>query len=141
MATSYTAAQLKPGMSASVAKTITDADILLFAAVSTDTNPVHLDEEYAKQTIFGGRIAHGLLTSGLISAVLANHLPGPGTVYLGQNLKFKGPVRPGDTVKATVTVKEVLVEKNRAVLTTVCTIGDKVIIDGEATVMCPTAAN
>ncbi|MCK9283168.1 MAG: MaoC family dehydratase [Rhodocyclaceae bacterium] len=141
MTNSYTAAQLKPGMSASVAKTITDADILMFAAVSTDMNPMHIDEEYAKQTIFHGRIAHGMLTSGLISAVLANQLPGPGTVYLGQTLKFKGPVHPGDTVKATVTVKEVMVEKNRAVLTTVCTIGDKVIIEGEATVMCPAAAN
>src|SRR5512145_3563453 len=94
--------QLQPGMSASIAKTVTEADIILFAGISTDVNPAHLDEEYAKTTMFGGRIAHGMLSAGFISAVLANHLPGPGTVYLGQTLKFRSPVRPGETVTAKV---------------------------------------
>jgi len=129
--------QLQPGMSASTAKTITDADLVLFAAVSTDVNPAHVDEEYGKTTPFGGRIAHGMLSAGFISAVLANQLPGPGTIYLSQTLKFKAPVRPGDTVKATVTVKEVFAEKNRVALDTVCTVGDTVVIEGECLMMPP----
>ena len=129
--------QLEPGMSASTAKTITDADLVLFAAVSTDVNPAHLDEEYGKTTPFGGRIAHGMLSAGFISAVLANQLPGPGTIYLSQTLRFKAPVRPGDTVKATVTVKEVIAAKNRVALDTVCTVGDTVVIEGECLMMPP----
>ncbi|MBK6973668.1 MAG: MaoC family dehydratase [Candidatus Methylophosphatis roskildensis] len=129
--------QLEPGMSASTAKTITDADLVLFAAVSTDVNPAHLDEEYGKSTPFGGRIAHGMLSAGFISAVLANQLPGPGTIYLSQTLRFKAPVRPGDTVKATVTVKEVIAAKNRVALDTVCTVGDTVVIEGECLMMPP----
>jgi 3-hydroxybutyryl-CoA dehydratase len=129
--------QLHPGMTASIAKTVTEADIILFAGISTDVNPVHLDEEYAKGTIFGGRIAHGMLSAGFISAVLANHLPGPGTIYLSQTLKFKAPVRPGDTVRATVTVKEVNVARNRVTLDTVCTVAGKVVIEGECQMMPP----
>lgn len=129
--------QLQPGMSASTAKTITDADLVLFAAVSTDVNPAHMDEEYGKTTPFGGRIAHGMLSAGFISAVLANQLPGPGTIYLSQTLKFKAPVRPGDTVRATVTVKEVFAEKNRVTLDTVCTVGGTVVIEGECLMMPP----
>ena len=136
----YHIQDLKPGMSASIAKTVTEADIVLFAGISTDVNPAHLDEEYSKTTMFGGRIAHGMLSAGFISAVLANHLPGPGTIYLSQTLKFKAPVRPGDTVKATVTVKEVFVEKNRVTLETVCTVGGKVVIEGEALMMPPVKA-
>ncbi|WP_153132560.1 MaoC family dehydratase [Dechloromonas hortensis] len=132
--------QLQPGMSASIAKTVTEADIILFAGISTDVNPAHLDEEYAKTTMFGGRIAHGMLSAGFISAVLANHLPGPGTIYLSQTLKFKAPVRPGDTVRATVTVKEVNVAKNRVVLDTVCTVAGKVVIEGECQMMPPVRA-
>ena len=132
--------QLHPGMSASIAKTVTEADIILFAGISTDVNPAHLDEEYAKTTMFGGRIAHGMLSAGFISAVLANHLPGPGTIYLSQTLKFKAPVRPGDTVRATVTVKEVNVAKNRVTLDTVCTVGGKVVIEGECLMMPPVRA-
>ncbi len=132
--------QLQPGMSASIAKTVTEADIILFAGISTDVNPAHLDEEYAKGTMFGGRIAHGMLSAGFISAVLANHLPGPGTIYMSQTLKFKAPVRPGDTVKATVTVKEVNVAKNRVTLDTVCTVGGKVVIEGECLMMPPVRA-
>lgn len=132
----YDIEDLKPGMSASFAKTVTDADIVLFAGVSGDVNAVHLNDDFAKTTVFGGRIAHGMLSAGFISAALANKLPGPGTVYLGQTLRFKAPVRPGETVTATVTVKEVVVEKKRAVLETVCTVAGKVVVEGEATVMC-----
>ncbi|MBL8486280.1 MAG: MaoC family dehydratase [Rhodocyclaceae bacterium] len=138
--TGYSVEDLQPGMSASFSKTITEADILLFSGVSGDINPAHLDEEYAKNTLFKGRIAHGMLSAGLISAVLANRLPGPGTIYLGQTLKFKAPVRPGDTVTATVTVKEVNVEKRRVVLDTVCSVAGKPVIEGEATVMPPARA-
>lgn len=134
---SYYIDQLQPGMSASIAKTVTEADIILFAGISTDVNPAHLDEEYSKGTIFGGRIAHGMLSAGFISAVLANKLPGAGTIYLSQTLKFKAPVRPGDTVTAKVTVKEVFLEKNRVTLETVCTVGGKVVIEGECMMMPP----
>ena len=129
--------QLHPGMSASVAKTVTEADIILFSGVSMDTNPAHLDEEYSKNTAFGGRIAHGMLSAAFISAVLANQLPGPGSIYLSQTLKFKGPVRPGDTVKATVTVKDINVARNRVTLDTICLVAGKVVIEGEAVVMPP----
>ncbi len=132
--------QLQPGMSASIAKTVTEADIILFAGISTDVNPAHIDEEYSKGTMFGGRIAHGMLSAGFISAVLANKLPGPGTIYLSQTLKFKAPVRPGDTVTATVTVKEVNVAKNRVTLDTVCTVAGKVVIEGESLMMPPVRA-
>jgi 3-hydroxybutyryl-CoA dehydratase len=132
----YDIEDLTVGMSASFAKTVTEADIVMFAGVSGDVNAVHLNEEYAKTTMFGGRIAHGMLSAGFISAALANKLPGPGTVYLGQTLRFKAPVRAGDTVTATVTVKEVVVDKKRAVLETVCTVAGKPVIEGEATVMC-----
>lgn len=132
----YNIEDLQPGMSASTAKTVTEADIVLFAGITMDTNAVHMNEEFAKTTMFGGRIAHGMLSVGFISAVLGTRLPGPGSIYLGQTLKFKAPVRPGDTVTATVTVKEVFVEKKRVILDTVCTVGGKPVIEGEATLMC-----
>lgn len=131
----YDVEDLSIGMSAEITKTITDADIVLFAGVSTDFNAMHMDEEYARTTPFGGRIAHGMLSASLLSAVLGNQLPGPGVVYMSQSLRFRAPVRIGDTVHARVTVKEVLVEKCRVVLDTVCTVADKVVIDGEAMVM------
>lgn len=131
----YDFEDLKAGMSATFAKTIAEADILSFAAASGDNNAVHINEEFARTTPFKGRIAHGMLTASMISAALAGHLPGPGTVYLGQNLRFKAPVRPGDTVYATVVVKELQPEKSRVVMSTVCTVGGKVVIDGEAVVM------
>lgn len=131
----YDIEDMKVGMSAETTKTITDADIVLFAGVSTDFNAVHMDEEYARTTPFGGRIAHGMLSASLLSAVLGNQLPGPGVVYLSQSLRFRAPVRIGDTVHARVTVKEVVTEKCRVVLDTVCTVLDKVVIDGEAMVM------
>jgi 3-hydroxybutyryl-CoA dehydratase len=131
----YDIEDMKIGMSAETTKTITDADIVLFAGVSTDFNAVHMDEEYARTTPFGSRIAHGMLSASLLSSVLGNQLPGPGVVYLSQSLRFRAPVRIGDTVHARVTVKEVLTEKCRVVLDTVCTVLDKVVIDGEAMVM------
>ncbi len=131
----YDIEDISVGMSAATAKTISEADILLFSAVSTDVNAVHLDEEYGKTTPFGGRIAHGMLSASLISAVLGNRLPGPGVIYMSQSLRFRAPVRPGDTVHATVTVKEVIADKCRVVLDTVCSVGGKVVIDGEAMVM------
>ena len=136
----YDIEDISVGMSAETAKTISEADILLFMAVSTDTNAVHLDEEYGKTTMFGGRIAHGMLSASLLSAVLGTRLPGPGVIYVGQSLRFKAPVRIGDTVHAKVTVKEVIAEKCRVILDTVCTVGGKVVIDGEATVMATSRA-
>jgi 3-hydroxybutyryl-CoA dehydratase len=131
---------LSIGQSASFAKTVTDADILMFTAVSGDTNPVHLDEDYAATTRFEGRIAHGMLSAALISGVLGTQLPGPGTVYMSQTLRFRGPVKPGQTVTATVTVVELNAEKKRATLTTVCTVAGKPVIEGEALVMVPSRA-
>lgn len=128
---------LQIGMSASVSRTISEADILMFAGVSGDTNPVHLDQEFAASTMFGGRIAHGMLSAGLISAVFGTRLPGPGSIYLSQNLKFKAPVKIGDTVVARVSVKELKAEKRRAVFSTVCTVGSTVVLDGEAELLIP----
>jgi 3-hydroxybutyryl-CoA dehydratase len=131
----YDIEDISVGMSAETAKTISEADILLFTAVSTDTNAVHLDEEYGKTTMFGGRIAHGMLSASLLSAVLGTRLPGPGVIYVGQSLRFKAPVRIGDTVHAKVTVKEVITDKvPRDPRYRVHRRG-KVVIDGEATVM------
>ena len=126
---------LSVGMSASISKIVTADDIVKFSEVSTDINPVHLDAAYAASTPFKGIIAHGMLSASFISAVLANKLPGPGTVYLGQSLKFKAPVRPGDEVTATVTIKEIVIEKQRIVFDTVCIVAGKAVIEGEATVM------
>ncbi len=128
------------GMTASTGKTITEADILMFAAVSTDTNPVHLNAEVAATTPFKERIAHGMLSAGLISAVLGTKLPGEGTIYMGQTLSFRRPVKIGDTVTATVEVIALDPVKKRATLKTVCTVAGKVVIEGEALVMPPSRA-
>lgn len=133
----YRFEDLELGMSAAVSRTVSEADILMFAGVSGDTNPVHLDQEFAASTMFGGRIAHGMLSAGLISAVFGTRLPGPGCIYLSQNLKFKAPVKIGDTVVAHVTVKELKAEKRRAVFSTVCTVGASVVLDGEAELLIP----
>jgi 3-hydroxybutyryl-CoA dehydratase len=137
----YDIEDLKPGMTASFTKTVTEDDLTTYAGVIGDYNPLHLSEEYAKSTAFGGRIAHGMLSAGFISAVLGNELPGPGTIYLGQVLKFKAPVRPGDTVTATVTVREVSVDKKRAILDAVCTDAGKVVVEGESTMLCTSSAD
>jgi 3-hydroxybutyryl-CoA dehydratase len=128
---------IKEGMTDIYGKTITDADIVMFSGISGDINPVHLNHEFASETIFEGRIAHGMLTASLISTVVGTKLPGPGCIYVNQALRFKAPVRAGDTVLARCTVTGVLPEKKFIELKTICTIGDKCVIDGEATVMVP----
>ena len=133
--------ELSVGMSAEFAKTITEADILLFGAATGDNQALHFDEEYAAKTQFKGRIAHGILSAGLISAALGNRLPGPGAVYVAQTLRFKAPVRAGDTVRATVTIKELLPEKKRVVLDTVASVKDTTVLVGEATMMVPGKAD
>ena len=125
------------GMVRYLRKTVTDRDISLFAEVSTDHNPVHLDESYAQDTIFQGRVAHGMLTAALISAVIGEQLPGHGAVYLGQSLKFMAPVRPGDTVYAEVKVTAIDHAKRRVTLETHCAVGDTVVLKGEALVLAP----
>jgi 3-hydroxybutyryl-CoA dehydratase len=137
MTTGYFFEDLQIGQSASLAKTVTEADILMYAAVSMDNNPVHIDAEAAKQSIFGERIAHGMLSAGLISAVLGTRLPGPGTLYMRQSLRFAAPVKIGDTVKATVEVTALNPDRKRATLKTVCTVGSEVVIEGEAYVQVP----
>lgn len=127
---------LQVGDAAALTKTITDADIRAFAALTGDYNPVHLDDEYAASTRFGRRIAHGMLSAGLLSAVLANKLPGRGTVYLSQSLRFVAPVYPGDTVTARVTVTEIRPDKPIVTLETVCTNQHaEAVIKGEAVVL------
>ena len=125
------------GMTRSLRKEVTDRDIELFAEVSTDRNPVHLDDDYAQDTIFAGRIAHGMLTAGLVSAVIGEQLPGHGTVYLGQTLKFLGPVRPGDVVLAEVEVTGIDHSKRRVMMDTRCLVNGKKVLIGEATVLAP----
>jgi 3-hydroxybutyryl-CoA dehydratase len=136
----YYLEDLKVGMSARYAKTITDADIVLFAGISGDTNPVHLNEEFAKDTMFHGRIAHGMLSASFISTVLGTRLPGPGCIYLSQNLKFRAPVRTGDTVEARATITSIVPEKKRVVMETTCRVGTQVVLEGEAIVMVPARA-
>ena len=128
---------IEMGMSRYLQKVLTDKDIEMFAEVSTDHNPVHLDDEYAQDTIFQGRIAHGMLTAGLISAVIGEQLPGHGTVYMSQNLKFLAPVRPGDLVHAEVTVTDIVFAKRRVMLDCKCDVGGKKVLVGEAMVMAP----
>ena len=129
---------LKAGDAAEISKTVTDEDVRAFAELTGDRNPVHLDEGYAASTRFGRRIAHGMLGASLISAVLANELPGRGTVYLSQTLRFTAPVFPGDTVTARVVVKGVREDKPVVTLETVCTNqrGERVV-EGEAVVLVP----
>lgn len=126
---------LAVGMTAVFGKTVTEADIQGFAGVSGDTNPVHLHHDFAAGTMFKERIAHGMLSASFISTVVGTKLPGPGAIYVSQDLKFKAPVRIGDTVTARATIVEIVAERRRVRLQTVCTVGDKVVIDGEATVM------
>jgi acyl dehydratase len=127
---------LNPGETASRSTTITDEMIRAFAALTGDSNPVHLDDTYAATTRFGRRIAHGMIAAGLISAALANDLPGPGTVYLSQTLQFKAPVYPGDTITTTVEVKSVRPDKPIATLSTICKNQENaVVLEGEAVVL------
>ena len=133
--------QLQVGETAAFAKTVTETDVYLYAGVSGDFNPAHVNEVYASNTFFKGRIAHGMLSAGFISATLANQLPGPGTIYLKQDLSFRAPVRIGDTITGQVEVLELQVEKNRVRMKTTCTNQEgTVVLDGEALVMPPKAA-
>lgn len=133
--------EIKIGDKASFQKTITETDVYLFAGITGDLNPAHVNQVEAEKTMFKGRIAHGMLGAGLISAVLGMYLPGPGTIYMGQELKFLAPVRIGDTIMAEVEVVEMIVEKNRLKLRTSCYNQDgKMVIDGFATVMPPKKA-
>jgi len=128
---------LKVGQTAIFARTVTETDIVLFAGISGDTNPIHINEEFASQTMFSGRIAHGMLTAAFISTVLGTRLPGPGAIYVSQSLRFKAPVRAGDTAVCRATVIDLLPEKKRATLSTVVTVGNKVVLEGEAVLMVP----
>ncbi len=125
------------GMFRYLRKEVTDKDIEMFAEVSTDRNPVHLDDDYALDTIFEGRIAHGMLTAGLISAVIGEQLPGHGTIYMKQSLTFMAPVRPGDVVYAEVKVIDINHAKRRVTLDCHCAVGDTVVLRGEAVVLAP----
>ena len=128
---------LKVGMTERLKKTIASSDVVGFAQLTGDRNPIHLSEHFAAKTQFGGRIAHGLYTAGLISAVLGTRLPGPGAIYIAQTLNFRAPVRIGDTVTVIVTVAELMPEKSRARLTCICKVGRDVVLDGEALVKVP----
>jgi len=130
--------QIKVGDQAAVSKTISESDVYLYAGITGDLNPAHVNEAYAEQTFFKTRIAHGMLSAGFVSALLGMHLPGPGTIYLQQSLSFKAPVKIGDTLTATVKVIEVIAEKNRLRLQTVCENQEgTVVLDGEALVSPP----
>ena len=130
--------ELKIGDSAHISKTITEEDIELFARATGDFNPVHLDAAYAEKTMFKGRIAHGLLSVGFFSTILGNIIPGHGTIYLSQEVKFLAPVRIGDTITAKVEALELIPEKNRAKFRTSCTNQDgKLVVDGIAWTMPP----
>ena len=128
---------IEMGMTRYIRKIITDRDIELFAEISTDHNPVHLDDDYARDTIFEGRIAHGMLTAGLISAVIGEQLPGHGTIYMSQNLKFLAPVRPGDLVYAEVKVVDMVIDKRRVKLDCRCEVNGENVLVGEAIVLAP----
>lgn len=128
---------LEIGMTASMERTVSGGDVDQFANVSGDHNPLHLDPAYARQTIFGGCIAHGMLTASYISAVFAMKLPGPGAIYVSQSLNFRGPVRVGDVVTTTVTVTELYPSKQRALFDCECTSGGKKVLTGEAILMLP----
>jgi len=133
----YAFEDLTEGMSAAYGRTVTEADIVLFAGISGDTNPVHLNEALAADSMFKGRIAHGMLSAAFISTVFGTKLPGPGCIYLSQTLKFKAPVRAGDTVVARVTVTQLVPEKRKALFKTECFVGDTLVLAGEAEIMVP----
>ena len=133
--------EIQVGDSAEFSKTVSESDVYLYAGVTGDLNPAHINEAYAEKTFFKTRIAHGMLTAGFISAILGMHLPGPGTIYLKQELKFLAPVRIGDTITARAEVVEVMADKNRIRLKTTCTNQDgNQVLDGEAVVSPPKAS-
>ena len=125
------------GQTAEYEKQVTDEDVRKFADISGDYNPIHLDDEFAKDSMFGARIAHGILTASHISAVIGYIFPGPGWIYLGQSLQFRAPVKIGDTVHTAVEVTNTVAEKNIVELSTVCKVGDTVVLKGTATIKSP----
>ncbi len=133
----YAFEELSAGMSAVYSRTITDTDIRNFAGVTGDTNPMHLNKEYAQTTYFKDCIAHGMLTASFIATVIGTRLPGPGCIYVSQSLNFKAPVYVGDTVYAKVVVKELLESKRRVILSTECWVKDVIVLDGEAVTQLP----
>jgi 3-hydroxybutyryl-CoA dehydratase len=128
------------GQTAALSKTITEADIQMYATLSLDTNPLHVDEALARRLRFGGRVAHGMLSAGLISAVLGTHLPGPGAIYTRQMLNFRAPVRIGETVRAVVEILDLNPLSKKATLKTICMVKEEVVIDGQACVLVPSRA-
>ena len=136
----YFIEDLALGMEAEFERTVTGNDIEVFADVTGDTNPIHINEDYAAATMFKSTIAHGMLTAGFISAVLGTKLPGPGAIYLSQSLRFKAPVKPGDKVVVRATVTDLKRERRRATLACQCSVGDTVVLDGEAELMVPSRA-
>lgn len=128
---------LRIGMEGVFTKELSDDDVQAFAAASGDRNPIHVDDEFARATVFGGRICHGILTAGTISAAFAEVMPGPGWIYVSQSLKFRAPVYIGDSVTARVKVIELLEDRQFATFKTVCTVADRVVLEGEATLMAP----
>lgn len=134
---SYTFEDLELGLEASYARAVTDADIVAFAEVTGDRNPVHLDATYAANTPFKTPISHGMLTAGYISAVFGMQLPGPGAIYVSQTLNFRAPVRHGDQVTASVRIVDLIPAKRRARFECICRVGDKVVLEGEAILMVP----
>ena len=128
--------ELQTGQAAEFTKTVTESDIVMYAGITGDFNPMHVNQEYAEKTMFGGRIAHGMLTAGFISAVLGMKLPGQGSIYLNQSLRFMKPVRIGDTITARIEVIELFPEKKRVRLATSCrNQNDETVLDGEALVL------
>lgn len=127
----YCIEDLEVGMSATYGKTITEADVVLFAGISGDDNPIHIDEEYASGTRFKGRVVHGMFLAGLISCVVGTRLPGPGAIYMGQTLKFRSPVRIGETVRVVATVSAVDRERRRVKLEARCMVGERLVAEGE----------
>ena len=131
---------LSVGLDAEMNRVVTEADIMGFADITGDRNPVHLDEAYARQTSFGGRIAHGMLSAGYISAVIGTRLPGPGAIYVSQSLRFRRPVRIGDTVTTRVEVKAINAARAIVTLATTCLVNGKVVVEGEAEILAPRRA-
>lgn len=128
---------LEVGQSFTTINVVNDADIVKFSEVSGDVNPIHLDEDYAKNSVFGERIAHGMISASYISAIFGTEFPGPGSIYLSQSLKFKAPVKIEDTVETTVTITDMNKKRNRVTLNCECRVGHMVVLTGEAQLMVP----
>lgn len=128
---------LSVGMEATLSKVITENDVITFSELTGDTNPVHLDEAYASKTRFKKRIAHGMLSASFFSALFATRLPGPGAIYIRQNLVFKYPVYLGDNVESKISITSINKESNRVVFSTQCHVGTRLVVDGEAEIMLP----